>query len=123
MKEWGPSIGITLYVDDLTLEAEGTPKEAAEKCAAALDQVIAILENEMGFIISEKKSVIVASNPVVAVATAALTDSKKVTAVRSAKMLGTTTRAGGRRAVSALKVRVEKFRKLKTDLWCFARLE
>ena len=55
LAEWGPTIGLMLYVDDLTVETSGTPAEAARKCAAAVDFIIDILENEMDFTISQKK--------------------------------------------------------------------
>ena len=114
LEEWGPTVGLTFYVDDLTLETSGTPKDAAARCAAALDTVIDILENQMEFTVSEKKSVVVASQPVLAVAASDMTTSQKVTPARVAKLLGTATRAERGRAVNLLKVRKERFDKARS---------
>ena len=101
-----------LRVDDLTVETSGTPKDAAARCAAALDMLVSILEDQMGFTVSEKKSVIVASNPVLAIAAADMTTVRSITPVKVAELLGTATRAGGRRAVNVLKTRKENFQKI-----------
>ena len=55
LEGWGPTRGLMLYVDDLTVETSGSPADAARKCAAAVDFIIDILEGEMGFTISQKK--------------------------------------------------------------------
>ena len=55
LEGWGPTIGLMLYVDDLTVETSGSPADAARKCAAAVDFIIDILEGEMGFTISQEK--------------------------------------------------------------------
>ena len=96
LEDWGPMIGLTLFVDDLTVETSGTPADAARRCAAAVDYIIKILEDEMGFTVSLKKSVVVSSSPVAAVATVALAQTKRLTAVKIAKLLGTATTAASR---------------------------
>ena len=98
LAEWGTGVDLTLYVDDLTIETSGTTTSAANRCAAAVDFVCQMLEDEMGFTVSKKKSVVVASNPMAAVATAHITGSKRLTAVWVAKLLGTATRTGAKRA-------------------------
>ena len=122
LAEWGPTIGLTLYVDDLTVECSGTPAEAAKKCAAAVDFIVEILEKEMGFTISQKKSVVVATSAVVAVATADLCDTKSLTAVKVAKLLGAATTAGARRSTHVLEVRKTQFCKRNAKLQALRKL-
>ena len=69
LADWGGHVQLTLYVDDLTIETDGNITDAAGRNAADLDSVCAILEGEMDFVVSEKKSVIVASNPAAAALT------------------------------------------------------
>ena len=61
--DWGESVNRTLYVDDLTIETEGRTEAAAGRNAAASDDICRILQEQVGFDISEKKSVVVASSP------------------------------------------------------------
>ena len=101
-----PLITITLYVDDATLEAVHGSAEAV-KCtiAGATDQMVNHLQLGLELEASAKKSVIVACRRGLADGIAALSRSRKLTAVRSAKLLGTTSGGGRRRAVKALAVR------------------
>ena len=111
LADWGTSVGLTLYVDDLTIETRGDIVGAAGRCAAAVDFICEMLEKDMGFIISEKKSVVVASHPMAAIAAANASSQARITAVKVAKLLGTATRAGAHRAVNLLKVRTHQFKK------------
>ena len=77
-----------------------------------MDTVIHSLEEELGLIVSARKSVAVASNINVAVATADMINSGRDTAVPQAKLLGVITVAGGRRRISALEVRCHQFNKV-----------
>ena len=122
LAEWGPMVGLTLYVDDLTVETSGAPAEENKRCAAAVDFIIEILEKEMGFAVSLKKSVVVASSPVAAVATAALSKTKRPTAVKIAKLLGASTKAGARRTIHMLKVRTHQFQKMNANLQALWKL-
>ena len=122
LAEWGPTIGLTLYVDDLTVETSGTPAIAAAKCAAAVDFIVDILQKEMGFTVSLKKSVVVASTPVAAVATALLCKEQCLTAVKRAKLLGTDTTAGAKRSTYALKTRKTQFKKRNAKLQMLRKL-
>ena len=58
LAEWGNGLCLTLYVDDLTIERTGTIIEAAAKGAAAVDFICKILEEQMGFTVSEKSVVV-----------------------------------------------------------------
>ena len=91
------------------IETEGDTRSAAGRNAAATDDICRILQEEMDFIVSVKKSVVVGSSPIAAILTAAMGRYIKVKAVKAAKLLGTTTMAGAKRAVSNLKVRKAQF--------------
>ena len=122
LAEWGGSVGLTLYVDDLTIETQGDIVGAAGRCAAAVDYICEMLEKDMGFIISEKKSVVFASHPMAAVAAANASTQNRITAVKVAKLLGTATRAGAHRAVNVLKVRMHLFKKRSAKFQALRRI-
>ena len=111
LAEWGNAVNLTLYVDDLTVETKGDDEAAALKNAAVVDQICEILQNQMDFDVSRKKSVVVANKPIAAIMTAENSQTGMVRAVKIAKLLGTATKAGGRRAVGELKTRMTKFKK------------
>ena len=111
LAEWAGTVDLTLYVDDLTIETQGGVEEAAQRNAAVVDSICSILQQQMDFDVSQKKSVVVASQPIAALLAAEQSVTKKITAVRSAKLLGTSTKAGARRAVGAMRVRITQFKK------------
>ena len=107
-----PLVTITLYVDDATLEAVHTSAEAV-KCtiAGATDHMVEHLQAGLELEVSAKKSVTVACSRGLAAGIAAISRTRKLTAVLSAKLLGTTSGGGRRRAVKGLAVRKIAFAK------------
>ena len=61
-----PSITLTLYVDDLAIEACGSASFVVSELTKATDFVTATLEDELQLEVSTKKSVTVGSNPMIA---------------------------------------------------------
>ena len=120
LESWHCTLRITLYVDDLTLSARGDRSAVVETLGAATDFVVNGLQNELGFIVSTKKSVAVASTPALASQVAAGCSSRALRPVQRTKLLGTTA-AGGRRRSNAvmnvrracLKKKVAKFQALR----------
>jgi len=114
------SVIISLYVDDCTLEADGPGGRPEALVAGASGCIIRYLEDEMDLEVSVAKSVVVGSTARVARSAAAADSSGKLSAVASAKLLGTPA-AGGRkrsariqrRRISTFKAKKEKFHKLR----------
>ena len=61
-----PTIQLTLYVDDLSIEAEGDDHEVMVNTTGATDQVVRHLQQELLLEASASKSCILASNPALA---------------------------------------------------------
>ena len=110
LEEWGIEIDLTLYVDDLTIAAQGCPRMAAKKVALVVNQVIRKIEGEFGMQVSAKKSVVLSSSLEAARHAAASTASKKLSPVKAAKLLGTATTAGRARCTKVQKHRIKTFK-------------
>jgi hypothetical protein len=111
-KRWGSCLGLTLYVDDLTVSVRGARKEVATKLAAAVDIVTDIFESVLRLTVSRAKSVVVASKTSLAKEIAMRTSSKVLKPVRVAKLLGTAAAGGRRRSTKIAKVRTTSFQKM-----------
>jgi hypothetical protein len=98
-----------LYVDDLTVAAAGTSRDALATVAQATDFFINIFEEEFKLEVSCTKSYATASCPRLAVALARSTQRRVLRFSRAAKLLGTPY-AGNRRSVKVLKVRLKTFK-------------
>ena len=111
MAAW-PLIVITLYVDDATLEAAHQSRRVAQAVlAGATDHMVRHLEGSLQLEVSLKKSVTVASSPLMASNVATAARSRALRPVRTAKLLGVSVAGGRRRSVKHLAVRVNTFRK------------
>ena len=108
---FGDTLEITLYVDDMTLSASGTAKTVASILAKATDCVVRHFR-KLGMIVSEKKSVTVASSHDLARKTAAGAATKSIRPRKSAKLLGVGTAGGKKRNVKTLSERISKVSKL-----------
>ena len=109
-----PIIEISLYVDDLTIEAWHKSRQVvACVIAAATKHVCDHLQLGLDLAVSVKKSVTLGSSIGIARKVALLVPA--VTAVHSTKLLGTSAGGGRRRAVRHLVTRVKsfKFKKLR----------
>ncbi len=110
-QKW-PLVVLSLYVDDLTLEAWHSSQRAAQAMiAGATDQVVRHLEEILLLEVSTKKSMVVASSYKMACNASVSAKSKVLGAKRAAKLLGTGTNGGRRRSVSFLKARMTAFKK------------
>ena len=108
-RRWEPALSAMLYVDDLNLSAGGRQSEIVDLMQQAVHFVTKVLERDLQLEISAKKSVVVASRPMLAAATASKLP--KLTAVRRAKLLGTCAAGGRRRSTRTLRVRMQTFSK------------
>jgi hypothetical protein len=112
-KIW-PTIGLTLYVDDFTIDVTGTLRYVSRTLPRVTDHIIKFLQEVLNLEVSKTKSVVVGSTVNLSKAVVNNMTSKVVTAKRSAKMLGTSHGGGRRRSVQALYSRVANFsRKIK----------
>ena len=57
----GPSVRLTLYVDDLTISVRGTAKFVTKKLADAVDLVVQVFQDQLALKVSVAKSTVVAS--------------------------------------------------------------
>jgi hypothetical protein len=111
LAKWGDSVDLMLYVDDLTVTATGSPKEAARRCSAVVHLVMDRFR-ELGMVINADKSVVTATSPAVA-ATAARQLRSRVKPRKAAKLLGTTTTAGRTRTTKLQQARIAAFKRRK----------
>ena len=106
-RSW-PYVKITLYVDDLTLEATHRRRAAVtHMLAAAPDQVVDHFHRKLSLEVTAKKSVAVACRPSIAAGIVQLSRARKLTARRCTKLLGVASAGGRRRATGALKARLK----------------
>ena len=103
-----PLAKLTLYVDDGTVEAIGSPAAVVEAVTNATNCICEGME-EIGIAISKTKNVVIASSKEIGKAIEQGTSRWKVEAVSSTKMLGVGATAGVRRAAGALFARVKTF--------------
>ncbi len=103
------SVSLSLYVDDLTIEAHGTFMDTRVAVAGATDYVVRAL-GDMGLDVSIKKSVAVANRYSLSRAIARTSATRKLTAKRGTKLLGAPSGGGRVRTVGALAARILKFR-------------
>ena len=107
-----PIVEITLYVDDITLEAMHHSTTVVQcVVAGATDHVISHLQDDYGLEVSEKKSLTVGGKLSIAAGIAAISRARKLTAHRATKLLGAPSGGGRRRSTQTLKVRMSAFSK------------
>ena len=114
---WGDGLGLTLYVDDLTISVRGARKHVARKLAAAVDFVTEIFEKQLELNVSRSKSVVVASKLSIATEIAKRTLSKCLKPTRMAKLLGTAATGGKRRSTKVTAGRTAVFKKTLKRMW------
>ena len=104
-----PLLMISLYVDDLTLEATRSSKyQVMYMLTAATEHVVNHLQHRLQLEVSAKKSVTVAGRPSIAAGVAGLSRTQKVSARSSTKLLGVASAGGRRRSVNVLKLRIKQ---------------
>ena len=118
---WGGALGLTLYVDDLTISIRGARRHVAQKLAAAVDFVTQIFEEQLRLNVSKTKSVVVASRPSVAREVAKRSKAKSVKPTKSAKLLGTAAAGGKRRSTKIAKNRLEVFKSTLKRMWALRK--
>ena len=107
-----PSVSISLYVDDTTVEVVHQSRRVAQAILAAVtDYIVDKLQVELRLGVSAAKSLAVGSTFRMARAVAAACRTKALTAVRSAKLLGVGAAGGRARCIKVLKLRIKAFRK------------
>ncbi len=106
-KAW-PMVRLSLYVDDMDIEASH-PSEAVARntVAGATDHAVHLMEDELGLEVSKKKSTTNAARWRIAASVARVSRTKKLTPIRSAKLLGTDAGGGKRRAVQVQRGRLK----------------
>ena len=104
-------MALKLYVDDLTIMTQRDGFQAASAVAAATDQAV-LAFRRLGIGVSVKKSVAVANRPRVLATIIAQCKTRALSAVRSAKLLGTSFAASSGRSVQALEDRIAKVKKV-----------
>jgi len=105
-----PSICLSVYVDDCTLESSGPGTRPAAIVAGATDTMVGFLERVLRLEVSTLKSVAAGSAFSLARRTARMSASRKLSAVKSAKLLGTPAAGGRRRCTAPYRARVMKVR-------------
>ena len=108
---FGGDLGVTLYVDDLTISARGSTACVTSTLARATDQVVAHFQR-LGMIVSQKKSVVVASSHATARRIASYVTSRAIRPRSRAKLLGVGTAGGNKRCMKTIKARVEKLSRM-----------
>ena len=101
------SVVLSVYVDDCTLEHDGYGVAPVAVVAGATDTLVTYLEDELHLEVSIVKSVTTGSSLALARRTARMTLTRKVKAVRSAKLLGTPAAGGRRRCVAPQRKRIK----------------
>ena len=105
-----PFVTQTLYVDDLTLEADGPADIAPKQLAAASDHAVQYLERHLSAEVSPTKTVSIASSSKASRVLQQHLRSKKIKKAQSSKALGVQTAGGKRRRTSTLRQRLATFR-------------
>jgi hypothetical protein len=105
------TVGLKLYVDDLTLTVSGLPQYVAKTLAAVVDFVIGILQDELLLEVSAKKSGILAGRMKLALAISHRLQSQKAQPMRHGKLLGTGSTGNRRRSTYTMRVRLWAFTK------------
>ena len=111
LERWTPWLNITLYVDDLTLAAHGAADRTARTLAEATEFAIQKLE-QLGMTVSVLKSKVVATLPEIAKKVARVTRQGKLTAAKSAKLLGVGAAGARRRCAWVTTKRLKTFQKM-----------
>ena len=107
-----PQVTLSLYVDDATLESwDQSQFVVARRVAGAVDQVVTHMEGGLALQVSVSKSVVAAGTMAMARRVAARSTTRRLTAVRAAKVLGAPSGGGRRRSIQALRVRTTAFAK------------
>ena len=104
---WGGCLGLSLYVDDLTISVSGARKSIAQKLASAVDFVTEIFESQLRLNVSRTKSVVVASRRVIAREIAKRSKARALKHVRAAKLLGTAAAGGRKRSTRVASARLK----------------
>ena len=106
---WALVITIKLFVDDLTISTCGLPQVAVHRMTQVLNFVIRRLEDDLLMEVSSTKSKVLAGRPALAAAVVAGVTSKKVSVATHAKLLGTDSVGGRRRATTVAQQRLASF--------------
>ena len=106
---WRGSLGLTLYVDELTTSVRGASKYVATTLAAVVDFVSDLFGNTIKLQVFRSKSVVVTSKPFLSKEIAKRTLSKVLKPTRSANLLGTAAAGGNKRSTVIAKVRTQTF--------------
>ena len=119
LRQW-PQVLLTVYVDDLSVSMSGHPLRVAHVVGAATSFIIRYFEHDLRLEISAKKSVAVASRPLVARLLATQTRLTRnrarpaattFKAVRATKLLGAACSGGRRRSTRTLQGRLKDLRR------------
>ena len=105
---WKGVLSIKMYVDDITLAASGAPKQIVRAMREALSRITEVIEGHLRMEISAKKSLALSGRPSIArhLAQSRHASRKVITWTKQAKLLGTSTSGGRRRAVKTTRVRI-----------------
>lgn len=106
-----PTAQLSLYVDDLTIESSGNAHEFTVVVTGATDYIIEYLQKDRLLEVSKKKSVVVGSKVSVARGICRASKTGKLSQVKQAKLLGTPSGGGKRRATKAVSDRLPKVKK------------
>ncbi len=106
------TVSLTVFVDDMSVEASGHRSEVRTDVAGATDYIVKELTH-LDLEVSVKKSVVLADRLSLAKAVARTSKTGKVSAVRQSKLLGAPAGGGRRRATRALAIRLAAFAKKK----------
>ena len=120
--EHGPTVRLTLYVDDLTVSVRGAAKAVAKKLAAAVDTVVAVFQDTLDLKVSVSKSTVVASSRRLAARVCRKSKAKILSHSTQAKLLGTAASGGRRRSTKIAKERLGKFRTCVGRMWQLRKL-
>ena len=105
-----PKIKHTLYVDDLTLEDEGTTEEAPKQLARASDFAVTYLEKKLVAEVSPTKTVFLSSSKRSRKIFRNTLSTRKIKFAKTSKLLGVQTVAGRTRSTTVLRSRLKAFR-------------
>ena len=106
-----PSVNLTLFVDDLTVDAAGDALSVVSMVAGVTDHVVKHMQDDLLLEVSTKKSVVLAGRASIASIISYASCTGKLSPVRSTKLLGAPNGGGRRRCSAPLKVRTTAFRK------------
>lgn len=102
-------INLKLFVDDLTIAASGSPQWLVKLAIEVADFVVEWFESKLKMEVSDTKSKIISSSPVIAQAVAAGAKSKKLKTAEITQLLGTDTAGGRRRRTQTQQDRFSSF--------------